>query len=84
MRIYLAGQNGAHSIIPAVHGGGKDMIVFLAGGISGNLKPAWQKVAKSPDISLKTFEEELINENFWQGGSLGIGCTRVRPRKKMI
>lgn len=44
------------------------MIVFLAGGVSGNLKPAWQKVAKQPDISLKTFKKELINENFWQGG----------------
>ena len=55
------------------------MIVFLAGGVSGNLKPAWQKVAKRPDASLKAFQEELINENFWRGGSLDIGYkTRLR------
>lgn len=45
------------------------MIVFLAGGVSGNLKPAWQRVAKRPDASLKAFEEELVNENFWRGES---------------
>lgn len=44
------------------------MIVFLARGVSGNLKPAWQKAAKRNDISLKAFTEELKNENFWQGG----------------
>ena len=56
------------------------MIVFLAGGgVSGNLKPAWQKAAKRNDISLKAFTEELKNENFWQGGSRGIGYTRLRP-----
>ena len=60
------------------------MIVFLAGGISGNLKPAWKKTAKRADISLNAFTEELKNENFWRGGSRGIGYTRLRPRKKMI
>lgn len=74
MRIYLAGQNGAHSIIPMVHQERReDMIVFLAGRVSGNLKPAWQKVAKHSDISLETLKEELINENFWRGGSHDIG-----------
>ena len=58
------------------------MIVFLAGGVSGNLKPAWQKAAKRNDISLKAFTEELKNENFWQGGNLGTGYTRFRPLKK--
>ena len=43
---------------------GNDMIVFLAGGVSGNLKPAWQRTAKRPDISLKAFAEDLANENF--------------------
>lgn len=48
---------------------GEDMIIYLAGAVSGNLKPAWQRVAKRPDLSFKAFKEELINENFWQGGS---------------
>lgn len=48
------------------------MQIFLAGGVSGNLKPAWQRVAKRPDASLKALEEELINANFWQGGSQDI------------
>lgn len=55
------------------------MIIFLAGGVSGNLKPAWQRVAKRPVPSLKAFQEELINENFWQGGSPVTGSkTRLR------
>lgn len=59
--------------------GGTDMIVFLAGGVSGNLKPAWQRTAKRPDISLNNFTEDLINENFWQGGSPVTGSkTRLR------
>lgn len=68
MKIYLAGQNGAHSIIPAVHGEGEDMIMFLAGGVSGNLKPAWQRTAKRHDMSLKAFTEELENAGFLAGG----------------
>ena len=79
MRVYLAGQNGAHWIIPAIHKGGVINDSVFSGGGSGNLKPAWQRVAKRPDTSLKAFEEELINENFWQGGSLDIGYkTRLR------
>ena len=80
MRIYLAGQNGAHSIIPEIHGGGTDMIVFLAGGVSGNLKPAWQRTAKRPDISLKAFAEDLANENFWQGGGSPVTGSKTRLR----
>ena len=44
------------------------MVIFLAGGVSGNLKPAWQRTAKRPDMSLKTFTEELENEGFLAGG----------------
>ena len=47
------------------------MRVFLAGGVSGNLKPAWQRTARRSDISLERFEEDLISENFGQGGSQG-------------
>ena len=79
MRIYLAGQNGAHRIIPLVHGGGYQHDSVFSGGVSGNLKPAWQRTAKRPDISLKAFTEELANENFWQGGSPVTGSkTRLR------
>lgn len=44
------------------------MQIFLAGGVSGNLKPAWQRTAKRPDMSLKAFTEELENEGFLAGG----------------
>jgi hypothetical protein len=74
MKIFLAGQNGIHGII----GGALNDSVF-SGWVSGNLKPAWQKTAKRTDTSLKAFTEELQNENFWQGGSRGIGYTRLRP-----
>lgn len=35
MKIYLAGGNWKH-----------DMIIYMAGGVSGNLNPAWGKIAK--------------------------------------
>lgn len=39
------------------------MIIYLAGGVSGNLNPAWKRVAKG-----ESFKEALRHENFWQGG----------------
>lgn len=39
------------------------MILFLAGGVSGNLNPAWKKVARG-----ESFMEALRHENFWRGG----------------
>lgn len=41
------------------------MVVFLAGGVSGNLKPAW---AKTKEPTPESFIEGLKSENFWQGG----------------
>ena len=38
MKIYLAGGEGRHWI--------HDMIIYMAGGVSGNLNPAWGKIAK--------------------------------------
>lgn len=49
------------------------MIIYLAGGVSGNLNPAWKKVARG-----MTFTEALVNENFWRGGSRGTGYIRLR------
>lgn len=43
------------------------MRLYLAGGVSGNLKPAWTNMAKS-DISDNGFKKALIDENFWRGG----------------
>ena len=41
------------------------MIIFLAGGVSGNLKPAWHETSEpTPD----SFVKALHHENFWQGG----------------
>lgn len=55
MKIYLAGQNGMHSILES------KMILYLAGGVSGNLKPAWQKI-KEP--TPESFIQALSDENF--------------------
>lgn len=55
MKIYLAGQNGMHSILE------NKMILYLAGGVSGNLKPAWSKT-KEP--TTESFIEGLKDENF--------------------
>lgn len=56
-----------------------DMIIYLAGGISGNLKPAWKRMVDGEDISDIGFIKALQDENFWQGGSLGTGYkTRLR------
>lgn len=52
------------------------MRIYIAGGVSGNLNPAWKRVAKG-----MTLPEALERENFWQGGSVGIGstiCTMLR------
>lgn len=76
MKVFLARQNGLHNII--------DMIIYLAGGISGNLKPAWKRMVGGEDISDIGFIKALHDENFWQGGNLGTGCMRFRQRKKMI
>lgn len=57
MKIYLAGQNGAHDI--------QSMIIYLAGGVSGNLKPAWKAMS---NVSTNGFVEALINEGFLAGG----------------
>ena len=55
------------------------MILYLAGGVSGNLKPAWNRMAKG-EITPDAFLEALQNENFWRGGSQDIGFnTRLRP-----
>lgn len=41
------------------------MIIYMAGGVSGNLKPAWKAMKENTP---EAFVEALKNENFWQGG----------------
>ena len=57
------------------------MRLFLAGGVSGNLKPAWT-VASRTGATMESFER-AIYENFWQGGKVGISysmkCMAFRP-----
>lgn len=48
------------------------MIIYLAGGISGNLNPVYKRMSRSGDISVEKFEESIYHENFWRGGSQGI------------
>ena len=50
----------------------------MAGGISGNLKPAFSRFAKG-ELTAENLLRSLINENFWRGGNLDIGYkTRFR------
>jgi hypothetical protein len=60
MKVFLAGAESRHYCIT----GGLDVDIFLAGGISGNLKPLWNEVAKGKgyDESMKVF----LAAN-WQG-----------------
>lgn len=43
------------------------MIIYLAGGVTGNLNPAWKRMAKT-EITPNGFIKGLIDENFWRGG----------------
>lgn len=53
------------------------MIVYLAEGVSGNLNPAWKRMAKA-EITPDGFMKGLIDENFWRGGSDGTGFNMRR------
>jgi len=44
-------------------GGYKDVIIYLAGGVSGNLNPAWKRMAKV-EITPDGFIKGLADENF--------------------
>ena len=55
------------------------MIIYLAGGVSGNLFPAWKKMAQM-EITPNGFIGALHDENFWRGGSQDIGYTKKRFR----
>ena len=46
------------------------MRVYLAGGVSGNLNPAWRSMVRIGSISPEGFIEGLKNENFWRGGKV--------------
>lgn len=57
------------------------MRLYLAGGVSGNLKPAWT-VASRTGATLESFER-AVYEGFWLGGKAGTFCnmksTAFRP-----
>lgn len=78
MRIYLAGENGKKKIIPVIAGGAEYLCRYLrienisCEGVSGNLKPAWKKMAQA-EITPKGFIKGLEDANFWRGGSQDIG-----------
>lgn len=40
------------------------MRIFLAGGVSGNLKPAWRRMANTT-IDSEGFIRALVHENFY-------------------
>lgn len=49
---------------------GISMLIYLAGGVSGNLKPAWKLMQENTPSG---FVKALTDANFWRGGSRGIG-----------
>lgn len=58
------------------------MKIFLAGGCHSKIGPAYKRMVADNDISGDGFARALVNENFWLGGSEGIGqtdCTTLRP-----
>ena len=57
------------------------MILYLAGGVSGNLKPAWNRMAKG-EITPDAFLEALQNENFWRGGVKTLDSIRDFAHKR--
>ncbi len=63
MIIYLAGMNGwGHICMNDFIGGNMDL--YMAGGISGNLNPAWRRMSKGGVISDTGFIDALKNEKF--------------------
>lgn len=51
-------------------GGGSELIIYLAGGVTGNLNPAWKKMT---ELTPNGFIRGLTDANFWRGGSQDIG-----------
>ena len=44
------------------------MIIYLAGGVTGNLNPVWRKISRSPEIFMNGFRRVLEDEGFLAGG----------------
>lgn len=44
------------------------MIIYMAGGISGNLNPCFRNMARKNDITVDGFIRSLVDENFLAGG----------------
>ena len=66
MKIYLAGGASRYWIY--------DMHIYLAGGISGNLKPGWKKVVKNEDIEqLQEGHFEKLAGHFLEEDSKALG-----------
>lgn len=63
MRLFLALP---HTIL-RFKDGVEIMRIYLAGGVTGNLNPAWKRMAKT-EITHNGFIKGLKDENFWRGG----------------
>lgn len=57
------------------------MRVYLAGAISGNLNPAWKRMAGGAEISEAAFVEALNDANFLGGNEWAQVGLRL-PKKK--
>lgn len=57
------------------------MRIFIAGGVSGNLKSAWTRAARH-DPTPRGFMEALASENFWQGGETRHWVHEASPIKE--
>ena len=63
MKLFLASP---HTIL-RFKDGVRYMRIYLAGGVTGNLNPAWKRMAKT-EITPNGFIKGLMDENFWRGG----------------
>lgn len=82
MKVYLAGLQGRRWIIPTTKGGYEvervnnksNMMIYLAGGVSGNLHSAWKQMAKT-EITPSGLEKALVHERFLKDEDLSCVTT---------
>lgn len=70
MKVFMAGNTIFPKYIAPELYGGDNMTIYLAGGYSGNIKPAW-KLAARTDVSADGFIKGLYDASFWQGSPRG-------------
>lgn len=66
----------------SIQGGVGNIIIYMAGGISGNLNPCFRNMARKNDITVSGFVGSLIDENFLAGGESRHWLHEASPSKE--